>query len=120
LVIGMKVKDIISEEKVTLPEMRGVLLAVESERVAAEKEMSYEFRRCVEHANQLTKTTPEKSRALVASLLKLEKMKPEIAYRIANIMPKTRDEVRAIYAKERFTLMPEEVDTIVELVMTHF
>jgi len=116
----MKVKDIISEEKVTLPEMRGVLLAVESERVAAEKEMSYEFRRCVEHANQLTKTTPEKSKALVASLLKLEKMKPEIAYRIANIMPKTRDEVRAIYAKERFTLMPEEVDTIVELVMTHF
>jgi DNA-directed RNA polymerase subunit F len=116
----MKVKGIISEEKVTLPEMRGVLLAVESERVAAEKEMSYEFRRCVEHANQLTKTTPEKAQALVADLLKLEKMKPEIAYRIANIMPKTRDEVRAIYAKERFTLSPEEVDNIVELVMTHF
>jgi DNA-directed RNA polymerase subunit F len=116
----MKVKGIISEEKVTLPEMRGVLLAVESERIAAEKEMSYEFRRCVEHANQLSKTTPEKSHALVTELLKLEKMKPEIAYRIANIMPKTRDEVRAIYAKERFTLSPEEVDNIVELVMTHF
>ncbi len=116
----MKVKGIISEEKVTLPKMRGVLLAVESERIAAEKEMSYEFRRCVEHANQLSKTTPEKSHALVTELLKLEKMKPEIAYRIANIMPKTRDEVRAIYAKERFTLSPEEVDTIVELVMTHF
>jgi DNA-directed RNA polymerase subunit F len=116
----MKVKGIISEEKVTLPEVRGVLLAVESERVAAEKEMSYEFRRCIEHANQLTKTTPEKAQALVAHLLKLEKMKPEIAYRIANIMPKTRDEVRAIYAKERFTLLPEEVDAIVELVMTHF
>ncbi|MHB8164280.1 MAG: RNA polymerase Rpb4 family protein [Methanoregula sp.] len=116
----MKVKGIISEEKVTLPEVRGVLLAVESERVAAEKEMSYEFRRCIEHANQLTKTTPEKAQALVAGLLKMEKMKPEIAYRIANIMPKTRDEVRAIYAKERFTLLPEEVDAIVELVMTHF
>jgi DNA-directed RNA polymerase subunit F len=116
----MKVKGIISEEKVTLPEMRGVLLGVESERIASGKEMSYEFRRCIEHANQLTKTTPEKARDLVAGLLKLEKMKPEIAYRIANIMPKTRDEVRAIYAKERFTLLPEEVDTIVEMVMTHF
>jgi len=116
----MKVKGIISEEKVTLPEMRGVLLAVESERIAAEKEMSYEFRRCVEHANQLMKTTPEKAQDLVAELLKLEKMKPEIAFRIANIMPKTRDEVRAIYAKERFTLLPEEVDNIIELVMTHF
>ena len=116
----MKVKGIISEEKVTLPEMRGVLLGVESERIAAEKEMSYEFRRSIEHANQLAKTTPEKAQALVADLTQMEKMKPEIAYRIANIMPKSRDEVRAIFAKERYTLSPEELDKIIELVMTHF
>ena len=116
----MKVKGIISEEKVTLPEMRSVLLRVESERLAAEKEMSYEFRRSIEHANQLSKTEPEKSRDLVAELIKMEKMKPEIAYRIANIMPKTRDEVRAIFAKERFTLSPEEIDSIIEKVITHF
>ena len=53
-------------------------------------------------------------------LLKLEKMKPEIAYRIANIMPKTRDELRAIYAKERFTLSLEELDAIIEIVVSHF
>jgi DNA-directed RNA polymerase subunit F len=116
----MKVKGIISEEKVTLPEMRSVLVAVESERIAAEKEMSYEFRRSVEHANQLAKTDPEKARDLVAQLVQMEKMKPEIAYRIANIMPKTRDEVRAIFAKERFTLTPEEIDKIIEMVATHF
>jgi DNA-directed RNA polymerase subunit F len=116
----MKVKGITSEEKVTLPELRAVLLGVESERIAAEKEMSYEFRRSIEHANQLAKTTPEKAQALVADLLKMEKMKPEIAYRIANIMPKTRDEVRAIFAKERYTLSPEELDKIIETVMTHF
>jgi DNA-directed RNA polymerase subunit F len=116
----MKVKGIVSEEKVTLPELREVVLGVESERLAAEKEMSYEFRRSIEHANQLAKTTPEKSRDLVAELVKMEKMKPEIAYRIANIMPKSRDEVRAIFAKERYTLTPEELDTIIELVMTHF
>ena len=69
----MKVKGIISEEKVTLPEMRGVLLAVESERIAAEKEMSYEFRRSIEHANQLAKTTPEKAQALVAELVQTGK-----------------------------------------------
>jgi DNA-directed RNA polymerase subunit F len=116
----MKVKGIISEEKVTLPELRAVILSVESERIAAEKEMSYEFRRSMEHANLLAKTSPEKSRDLVAGLLKLEKMKPEIAYRIANIMPKCRDEVRAIFAKERYTLTPEELDTIVGLVMAQF
>ena len=116
----MKVKGIISEEKVTLPAVRSTLLGVESERIAAEKEMSYEFRRSIEHANKLAKTSPEKSDALVAELLKMEKMKPEIAYRIANIMPKTRDEVRAIFAKERYNLTPEELDTIIEQVMAHF
>lgn len=116
----MKVKSIVSEEKVTLPELRSVLSGVEAERIAAEKETSYEFRRSIEHVNQLAKTTPEKSRDLVDALVKTEKMKPEIAYRIANIMPKTRDEVRAIFAKERFTLSPEEIDTIIELVTTHF
>jgi DNA-directed RNA polymerase subunit F len=116
----MKVKGIISEEKVTLPELRSVLSGVEAERIAAEKESSYEFRRSTEHASQLAKTTPDKAKDLVEALLQMEKMKPEIAYRIANIMPKTRDEVRAIFAKERFTLTPEEIDTIIEMVTTHF
>ncbi|MFZ0006120.1 MAG: RNA polymerase Rpb4 family protein, partial [Methanoregula sp.] len=74
----------------------------------------------MDHANHLAKTTPDKSKELVDKLLKLEKMKPEIAYRIANIMPKSRDEVRAIFAKERFTLSPEEIDSIIDLVMAHF
>lgn len=116
----MKVKGIISEEKVTLPELRSVLSGVEAERIAAEKESSYEFRRSTEHANQLAKTTPDKAKDLVEALQQMEKMKPEIAYRIANIMPKTRDEVRAIFAKERFTLTPEEIDRIIEMVTTHF
>ncbi len=73
----MKVKGILSEEKVTLPELRSALMGVESERIAAEKELSYEFRRSMDHANHLAKTTPEKSKELVDKLLKLEKMKPE-------------------------------------------
>ena len=116
----MKVKALTSEEKVTLPQVRELLQGVEAQRIAAEKEMSYEFRRSLEHANTLSKTTPEKSKDLVQELLKLEKMKPEIAYRIANIMPKTRDELRAIYAKERFTLSPEELDSILQIVITRF
>ncbi len=82
--------------------------------------MSYELRKSIEHANHLSKTSAEKAKALLAELLKLEKMKEEIAFRIANLMPRTRDELRAIYAKERFTLTPEELDEILDLVMTHF
>jgi DNA-directed RNA polymerase subunit F len=116
----MRLKGVISEEKITLPELRGTLLSVESSRISAGKEMSYELRRSIEHVNQLAKTTPEKAQALVAGLGKFEKMKPEIAFRIANIMPKTRDELRAIYAKERYTLTTEELDEILTTVAAHF
>lgn len=115
----MKVKGLISEERTTLPEMRELLMQVEAQRHEAGQEMSYELRQSIEHANHLSKTTAEKARSLVDDLLTLEKMKPDIAYRIANIMPQSRDELRAIYAKERYTLTGEELDVILEMVITH-
>ena len=115
----MKVKGIIREERITLPELREVLHKVETERIEAGKEMSYELRKSIEHANQLSKASSEKSRLLVSELLKMEKMKPDIAFRIANVMPRTRDELRAIYAKEKFTLQTDELDTIIEIVRSH-
>ncbi|MCK9297843.1 RNA polymerase Rpb4 family protein [Methanoculleus sp. YWC-01] len=116
----MKVKRIVSEERMLLPELRDTLLSVEAARLESEEEMSYELRKSIEHANHLSKASSERARALVDELIKLEKMKEEIAYRIANLMPRTRDELRAIYAKERFNLTTEELDEILDLVMTHF
>ncbi len=116
----MKVKRIVSEERMLLPELRDTLLAVEAVRLESGEEMSYELRKSIEHANHLSKTSAERARDLVAELVKLEKMKEEIAYRIANLMPRTRDELRAIYAKERFNLTTDELDEILDLVLTHF
>jgi DNA-directed RNA polymerase subunit F len=116
----MKVKGISSEERVTLPEMRETLLSIEARRLDEGEEMSYELRKSIEHANLLAKTSADNARNLVEELVKLEKMKPDIAFRIANVMPRTRDELRAIYAKERFTLSGEELDEIIDLVMAHF
>ena len=115
----MKVKGVISEERITLPDLREMLTAVEAARRESGEEMSYELRQSIDHANQLSKTDAENARDLVENLLTLEKMKPDIAYRIANVMPKTRDELRAIYAKERFTLSGEELDEILDLVIAH-
>ncbi len=115
----MKVKALITEERITLPELKEVLLKIEEERREAGIEMSYELRRSIEHASLLSKTTAEKAKDLVTELQKLEKMKPDIAHRIATIMPRSRDELRAIYAKERFTLTGEELDIILDLVLAH-
>jgi len=115
----MKIKALIQEERIALPELKEELQKIESIRRDSGKEMSYELRKSIEHATVTSKTSVEKSQSLVEALLKLEKMKPDIAYRIANIVPKTRDELRAIYAKERFTLTGEELDTILDLVSEH-
>jgi len=115
----MKVKAVLSEERVPLSEVREVLSRVEAERIEAQKEMSYELRKSIEHAKQTSRMPADRSRELVAELLTLEKMKPDIAYRIANITPRSRDELRAVYAKEKGTLTGEELDTIIGIVGVH-
>jgi len=115
----MRVKGVLGEERITLAEVKEVLTQVAEARQEDATEMAYELRRSIDHATHLAKGEPEKVAALVADLQKLEKMKPDIAYRIANIMPRTRDELRSIYAKERFTLTGEELDQILSLVADH-
>lgn len=44
-------------------------------------------------------------------------MKPSIAIRIADILPQSRDEIRSIYAKEKYTLSNEELDQILDYVL---
>ncbi len=112
----MIVKKIISEEILTLSEVRELLDSIKVEREKENKELGYELRKAISHAEIFSRLTPEKSRELMNELLKLEKMKPEIAVRIADILPLSNDEIRSIYAKERYTLTEQELKQILELV----
>jgi DNA-directed RNA polymerase subunit F len=115
----MRVKGVLGEERITLAELKEVLTEVAESRQEDATEMAYELRRSIDHATHIAKNPPDQAKGLVEALLKLEKMKPDIAYRIANIMPRTRDELRAVYAKERFTLTGEELDQTLALVAEH-
>jgi len=110
----MIVKNILKEELLTLSEVRAILEEIRTRR-ADEEELGYELRRAIRHAELFSEGTAEESRAIVDELNKLEKINPEIAIKIADIRPKTRDELRAIYAKERFNLSEEELDAILEI-----
>lgn len=112
----MIVKQIISEEILTLGEVRDLLEEVKKERENESKELGYELRKAISHAEIFSRLDAKKSRELMDELLKLEKMKPEIAVRIADILPMSNDEVRSIYAKERYTLSEPELKQILELV----
>jgi DNA-directed RNA polymerase subunit F len=113
------VKQIISDELLTLPEVKAILDEIKKDRENEGKEMGYELRKAISHADMFSKLTPEKSREIVNELLKLEKMKPEIAYRIADVLPQSNDEVRSIYAKERYTLSEQELKQILEIIARH-
>ena len=111
----MIVKSVLREDLLTLAEVKEILDQIREKR-SEEEELGYELRRAIRHAEIFSKGTAEESRALVAELLKLGKMSLEIAVKIADIKPVNKDELRAIYAKERFTLSEEELDNILEII----
>ncbi len=113
----MIVKQVLKEETLTLPEVKNILDNIKEEREKDGKELGYELRKAISHAEIFSKISAKKSRELVDELSKLEKMKPEIAIRIADVLPLSNDEIRTIYAKERYTLSEEELKQILDLVV---
>jgi DNA-directed RNA polymerase subunit F len=112
----MIIKKVISEELLTLPEVKELLNEIRDEREKIPMELRYEQKRAVEHANTFSRISAADSRSMVNELLTLEKMKIDIAVKIASLCPQNRDEVRAIFAKERFTLSDAELKGILDIV----
>ena len=110
-------KEKIDEEYLTLAETKELLADVEAERAAdPDREMRYELARAIEHVNRFTVLDPEESEQLVEDLLELEKVDEATAYKIANLLPQDRDELRSVYAQERYTLSGDELDEILNVV----
>jgi DNA-directed RNA polymerase subunit F len=110
-------KEKLSEEYLTVPEVKELLRDVEAERAAdEERELRYELARAIEHANQFSVLEAEESRELVAELEELEKVDEKTAYKIANLLPQDRNELRAVFAKERYALDGDELDEILNVV----
>ncbi|TRZ67118.1 MAG: RNA polymerase Rpb4 family protein [Methanothrix sp.] len=114
----MIIKKILSEERLSLAEVKELLNEVKLRRSGdEEEEMSYELRRAIKHVEIFAHGATEESRSMVNELLELEKMTPAIALKIADIRPMNRDEIRAVYAKERFTLVDEDMGNILNIVL---
>jgi DNA-directed RNA polymerase subunit F len=110
-------KQKVGEEYLTVTETKEVLADIEAERAADEdREMRYELARALEHVNRFARLDPEESQEFVAELLELEKVDEPTAYKIADLKPQDRDELRAIYAQERFSLSGNELDDVLNVV----
>jgi len=110
-------KEKIDEEYLTLAETKELLADVEADRAADEdREMRYELARAIEHVNRFAVLEPEEAQELVDQLLELEKVDEPTAYKIANLLPQDRNELRAVYAQERYSLSGDELDEILNVV----
>jgi DNA-directed RNA polymerase subunit F len=110
-------KEKLDEEFLTVAETKAILEDLEAERAADEdREMRYELARAVEHVNRFAVLEPEEAQQFVEELLELEKVDEATAHKIVDLKPRDRDELRAVYAQERFSLSGDELDDILNVV----
>ena len=110
-------KETIDEEYLTISETKALLEGIEEGRAVDEdREMRYELARAVEHVNRFAILEAEESLELVEELQEIEKVDEKTAYKIADLLPQNRDELRSVFAQERYTLDGDELDEILQTV----
>ena len=110
-------KEIVDQEYLTTAEAKEILAGIEAERTLDEdREMRYELARAIEHVNRFAELSAEDARALVEELAEYEKVDEATAHKIADLLPRDRDELRSVYAQQRYSLDGEELDEILNVV----
>lgn len=99
------------EKLASLAEVKNLLIKDEKDG-----ELSYEKRLALEHSKQFSTLNVTQSNKLIKELVKLERVSELISFKIAELLPQHSDEVRPIFAKERFTLEENEIKQIIEIV----
>ena len=102
------------EKLLSLGEVKKLL-----EKESKDRELMPEQMLALQHAESFTKLSQAKAKKLIADLMKLEHVSEFHAYKIVDLMPTHPDDVRAVFAKERFTLSKEEIEKVVKTVEKH-
>ena len=101
---------------VSLAEVKSIMKKAEKER----KELTYEQRNALDHAHVFAKLSLTDTKNLIKELSGLEFIQENHAYKIADVLPITDDDVRALFAKERFTLNEMQIKQILEIVAKYY
>ncbi len=101
---------------ISLAEVKNILKKVEKNR----KDLLYEQRIALEHAQKFAKLPANKTKELIDELMDIEPIRQVHAYKIADILPTTEDDVKTIFAKERVSLKEEEMKKIVKTVQKFY
>jgi DNA-directed RNA polymerase subunit F len=100
---------------VSLAEVKNILKKISKER----KDLIYEQKIALEHAERFARLSAKQTKDLITELMKVEHVEEIHAYKIADILPNTEDDIKAIFAKERYTPNEKEIKMILEIVKKH-
>ena len=101
---------------VSLSEVKNILNKFSKER----EELLYEQRIALEHAQMFAKLPVKKTNDMIKELVKLEFLEQVHAYKIADLLPNTKDDIKTIFAKERVTLSEDNTKKILEIVGKYY
>ncbi len=101
---------------VSLSEVKNILKKVEKER----EDLLYEQRIALEHAQKFVKIPVKKTNDMIKDLKNLGFLDEVNAFKIADLLPTTADDLKVIFAKERITLGEVEIKKILEIVQKYY
>lgn len=95
----------------TLAEVKELL-----EKQSKKMEFSQEQNLAMQHAIRFARLSASDSRKLLKDLKAIPKVNEGAAAKLTELLPTHPDDVRTVFAKERFTLDPKEIEAILEAV----
>lgn len=102
-------KQFLEEQPVSLSEVKEVLT-----KRAKDGEPTYEQNKTMEYVKEFAKMTPVKSREAAQKLVGLG-IDNRQAVKIVDILPKDADDMKLLFAKEHYTLPPNKVEEVLEV-----
>ena len=88
----------------------------DSDRMMLNVQIKYEHNLALDHVQKVSVTKLEQSKAIIKGVQDLEHVNAYYATKIADILPQSPDEVRALFARERFSLGNDEIAQIITAV----
>ncbi len=98
-------------------ERKPVPIAVVKELLGKLSERNHEQKLAFEYASKFAKLDAEQARALIEELknANIPRFKDKHIVKLVDIMPKTADEIKAIFAKEELALSKEDIQKILDI-----
>ena len=106
-----------SEQYVTLAEVRE-LLEAEAE-IRGYDNLLQSQKAALDHAQTVCSISLDQANAIIDEVKQIDTVTDAVALKIADLLPRYPEDVRAIFSKERVTLEPAQIQQIIDIVEKH-